>query len=183
MKHAPVLFALFVVIGAGCITNQTAPNIPKKNDSITTPQINQNTPTDANVAPSKPIPSVKEGTTLNLSGKGLTKIPSEIFTQTSLEQLDLSMNKLTGAPQAEIRQLANLKTLNLSGNSLTGLPAELGQLRHLEVLDVSNNQLTGLPLELGNLTQLRILDLRGNAYSTQDLDQISAKLKNTEIRR
>jgi len=71
----------------------------------------------------------------------------------------------------------------LSNNQLTGLPAELGQLKNLEVLDVSSNKLTGLPLELGNLTQLRLLDISGNDYSTQDLDQIAARLPNTEIRR
>lgn len=123
------------------------------------------------------------GNTLDLHGRGLTAIPSDVFSRTELERLDLSNNKLTGAPQAEIRQLHNLKELDLSGNELTGLPAELGQLQQLEILDVSNNKLTGLPLELGNLTRLRLLDLTGNAYSKQDLEQIAKKLTGTEIRR
>lgn len=118
-----------------------------------------------------------------MSGRGLTAIPTSVFSQTDLERLDLSDNRLTGAPQAEIRHLQKLKYLDLSGNELTGLPAELGQLNNLLTLDVSDNKLTGLPMELGNLTQLRLLDLSGNAYSKQDLDQIAAKLVNTEIRR
>jgi leucine-rich repeat protein SHOC2 len=96
---------------------------------------------------------------------------------------DLSNNRLTGAPQSQIGQLKNLKSLDLSGNSLTGLPAELGQLKKLETLNVSNNQLTGLPMELGDLTQLRVFDVSGNAYSAQDLDGIASKLTSTDIRR
>jgi Leucine-rich repeat (LRR) protein len=123
------------------------------------------------------------GNTLDVSGRGLTSIPNDVFSRTELVRLDLSNNKLTGAPQAEIRHLQNLKELDLSGNELTGLPAELGQLKQLEVLDVSNNKLTGLPLELGNLPRLRVFDVSGNVYSEQDLDAIAAKLPNTEIRR
>ena len=134
----------------------------------------------AGCAPSPSIVGVRE---LDLSGRGLAAIPSDVFSNVELERLDLSHNRLTGAPQAEIRQLQQLKSLDLSNNQLTGLPAELGQLRNLEVLDVSNNQLTGLPQELGNLTQLRVLDLTGNLYSVQDLDVIAKKLTNTEIRR
>lgn len=176
MKRFLAVSVFFVLIGAGCVANQAVkPTTPTKQDVLP----------DASAVPSPDVPRIEEvtGATLDLSGKGLTKIPSDVFSRTDLEQLNLSNNKLTGAPQAEIRFLVNLKVLNLSDNALTGLPAELGQLRYLEVLDVSNNQLTGLPLELGNLTQLRVLDLTGNRYSAFDLDQIAAKLPNTEIRR
>ncbi len=159
MKYL-ITFALSLgLLGAGCVPNQLA----------------------TNTAP-KPTDSPKD-TILNLSGEGLTSIPSSVFSRTELTTLDLSFNRLTGAPQAEIRQLQALKALDLSDNQLTGLPAELGQLKNLETLDVSNNKLTGLPLELGNLTQLRVLDVSGNDYSKQDLDQIAAKLTKTEIRR
>ncbi|MCC6563301.1 leucine-rich repeat domain-containing protein [Candidatus Uhrbacteria bacterium] len=154
MKRFLPLLALVIVLGAGCSTSST-PSI---------------------------APSI-EARELDLSGRNLTAIPSDVFSKRELEHLDVSDNRLTGAPQAEIRHLQNLKTLDLSGNQLTGLPAELGQLANLQVLDVSDNKLTGLPMELGNLTQLRILDVSGNSYSKQDLDGIAAKLTNTEIRR
>lgn len=150
---------MVAILGGGCTT------IPSRTDE-TPAQTNKNA-----------------GNELDLSDRGLTAIPSDVFSRTELERLDLSGNKLSGAPQAEIRHLLKLNYLDLSDNNLTGLPAELGQLNNLEVLDVSNNKLTGLPLELGNLTQLRILDLTGNPYSEQDLNQISAKLTNTEIRK
>lgn len=116
---------------------------------------------------------------LNLSNQGLTKIPSSVFSQTNLEELNVSHNQLTGAIQAEIRHLSSLKVLNASYNQMTGVPAEVGQLQNLEVLNLSYNQLTGLPNELGNLKNLKTLDLRGNQYSKQDLDYIRSKLPST----
>lgn len=126
-------------------------------------------------------PVSTETKTLDLSNRKLEKIPSEVFAMKDLENLNLSGNKLSGAPQAEIRNLKNLRVLDLHDNALTGLPAELGQLANLVELNVSNNALTGLPLELGNLTQLQLLDVSGNDYSTIDLDQITKKLPNTRI--
>ncbi len=122
-------------------------------------------------------------TMLDLSNRGLTAIPMEVFTQTQLTSLDLSQNRLTQAPPSEIGKLEQLVTLDLSNNQLTGLPAELGRLKKLHTLDVSQNALTGLPMELGQLTQLRVLDLTGNPYSEQDLRAIEAKLPNTDIRK
>lgn len=119
--------------------------------------------------------------TLDLSNKNLDKIPSYVFNMTELEKLDVSHNALTGAIQAEIRQLRNLKVLDASDNQMTGVPAEVGQLSKLEVLDLSNNQLTGLPNELGNLKNLKTLNLSGNAYSQQDLAGIRQKLPNTDF--
>src|SRR5574337_119206 len=140
MKRFFALCLSVIILGAGC----TAYEAPHGNGLGTS------------------VPSARG---LNLSGRGLTAIPSDVFSRTDLERLDLSNNRLTGAPQAEIRNLQQLTFLDLSGNQLTGLPAELGQLKNLETLNVANNQLTGLPVELGNLTQLRLLDISGNPYS------------------
>jgi len=113
---------------------------------------------------------------LDLSNQGLSKVPADVFSKTDLEELDLSGNRLTGAIQAEIRHLSNLRILNASNNQMTGVPAEIGQLSKLEVLDLSNNKLTGLPYELGNLKNLKRLKLSGNDYSRQDLEVIKKGL-------
>lgn len=114
--------------------------------------------------------------TLDLSDKGLTQVPEYVFSNNSIEKLDLSNNKLTGALPAEVRHLQNLKILDLSNNQFTGVPAEIGQLKNLEVLDLSNNSITGLPYELGNLQNLKILYLSGNDYSEQDFNIIRESL-------
>lgn len=115
---------------------------------------------------------------LDLSNQNLQKLPEYVFKQTNLEELDVSNNQLSGAIQAEIRHLQNLKILDASNNQMTGVPAEIGQLRNLQVLNLSNNQLTGLPYELGNLEKLKIFNISGNNYSELDLGIIREKLPN-----
>ena len=110
---------------------------------------------------------------LDLSGQNLTSVPKSVFEKVNLENLNLSHNALSGALQAEVRNLQNLKDLDLSSNNFTGVPAEIGQLKNLEVLNLSNNKLTGLPYELGNLSHLRILISR----ETITLKQILQRLK------
>lgn len=119
------------------------------------------------------------GKKLDLSNQGLTKIPEYVFSQSGLEEINVSNNNLTGSIQAEIRHLSNLKVLNASNNKMTGVPAEIGQLQELEILDLSNNSLTGLPNELGNLKNLKILNISGNEYSEQDLNKIKEGLPST----
>lgn len=157
-KYLAILCSL-AILGAGCVA----------------------TPQQTNKTPPRESNTVTQGTELDWSGRGLTALPSEIFSRTELVKLNLSHNQLTGAPPSQIGQLMNLTSLDLSQNALTGLPAELGQLKKLEVLDVSNNQLTGLPMELGQLTKLRTLNISGNHYSTRDLDAITARLPSTKI--
>ena len=118
---------------------------------------------------------------LDLSNKGLSKVPEYVFSRTELTELNLSGNRLTGALPGEIRHLTKLRKLDASDNQMTGVPAEVGQLNNLEELDLSNNQLTGLPLELGNLKNLQVIDLSGNDYSTYDLGLIKENWSNVNI--
>ncbi len=122
-----------------------------------------------------------EGTVLNMSNQGLTKVAPALFERTDIVELDLSHNALQGALPSQINRLQNLKVLNLSYNQFTGVPAEVGQLKNLEMLNLSYNKLTGLPLELGNLSKLKMLDVSGNAYAEQDLEAIRKNLPSTTV--
>lgn len=119
---------------------------------------------------------VKGEKRLDLSNKGLAKLPDEVLGMAGLQELDISNNKFTGALPAEIRHLKDLRVLDASGNQMTGVPAEIGQLEKIEVLDLSDNKITGLPYELGNLKKLKTLKLSGNDYSRQDLEKIRKSL-------
>lgn len=129
-----------------------------------------------NVSPTEDTKNVSSQSVLNLSGRGLTKVPEYVFNETNIEELNLANNLLDGSLQSQVGHLQNLKVLNLSNNKFTGVPAEVGQLKNLEVLDLSDNQLTGLPYELGNLSKLKLLNLSGNKYSEADLSIIKNKL-------
>lgn len=115
------------------------------------------------------IESVSEATVLDMSNKGLTQVPSDIFTYETLQVLNLSHNNLTGALPAEVRHLQVLTELDISYNNFTGVPAEVGQLEQLEILNLSHTEITGMPYELANLEKLKILDLRGTPYAEVDL--------------
>jgi internalin A len=104
-------------------------------------------------------------TTLDLGGKGIEELPSEIGQLKNLTSLKLCRNPLKTLPNA-IRQLTNLTSLNLSYNQLTTLPEEIGQLTNLISLNLSSNQLTTLPEEIGQLTNLTYLNLSSNQLTT-----------------
>ncbi|KIC71435.1 hypothetical protein DB41_BG00020, partial [Neochlamydia sp. TUME1] len=103
----------------------------------------------------------KNITTLDLSGVGLTCLPSEIGQLSQLIRLYLSQNQLTALP-TEIWQPPQLQELYLNQNQLTSLPVEIGQLSQLQTLDLNRNQLTSLPAEVGRLDQLQWLYLSQN---------------------
>ncbi|HZM80337.1 MAG TPA: leucine-rich repeat domain-containing protein [Candidatus Limnocylindrales bacterium] len=78
--------------------------------------------------------------TLDLSGLGLTEVPSELSSLTQLARLNLGHNQLTAFP-AELSSLTQLTELNLGHNQLTALPAELSSLTQLTELNLDHNPL------------------------------------------
>ncbi len=118
--------------------------------------------------------AAREGwTELDLSNRGITKLPREIGRLTALEKLNLSydwselseQNQLTGLPR-EIGRLTALTELNLSNNHIAALPPVIGQLINLQSLNLGCNHLTTLPPEIGQLAALQSLDLNGNRLTT-----------------
>lgn len=165
-----IALALLVLAATGYVVNEKG--FINNQEAITQEPPTSGTQSDT----AMPARTTSVGVRLDLSGKGLTKVPAYVFDRTDVEELDLSGNALTGALPAEIRHLGKLKVLDLSNNKFTGVPAEIGQLKNLEILDLSENALTGLPYELGNLASLKVLDISGNTYSEADLSQIKKNL-------
>ena len=121
---------------------------------------------------------------LDLSGMGLSLVPSEVQTMSSLTQLALDHNMLKELTEAisglaslvrlsicnnqlvklhpSFAQLSLLKELSLSNNELTTLPEEILVLSGLKRLAIDHNRLTALPFEMGNMPLLRKLKLHSN---------------------
>ncbi|KAI8553182.1 hypothetical protein RHMOL_Rhmol06G0324100 [Rhododendron molle] len=94
-------------------------------------------------------------------------IPDELWSLTSLSNLNLGQNYLTGPLSSSIANLTQMQYLSLGINSLSGeVPKALGNLTNLIVLSFSSNYFSGpLPSELGKLTKLEQLILRNNNIS------------------
>ncbi|KAI8570773.1 hypothetical protein RHMOL_Rhmol01G0062900 [Rhododendron molle] len=93
------------------------------------------------------------------------EIPSLICNARSLEIVDLSHNKLSGAvPQCMGNFSSVLSVLNLRSNGLTGtLPLAFAKPNYLRSLDLSGNQLEGpLPRSLADCTSLEVLNVGNN---------------------
>lgn len=140
---------------------------------------------------------------LDLSAKGLAKLPEGINQLTNLEKLDLSDNQIDEIdfrnlhlPNLKELIMANnpgfnsslldeihfalpeLTKLDISNSSLRFISPELGKLKKLEELDLSDNLLRYLPSEIENAEKLRILDLSNNELKDQQL--LFSKLWNIE---
>ena len=99
----------------------------------------------------------------NLSGT----IPASISDLEGLQYLDLSGNSLTGSIPPELGSLTNLSSLSLYSNQLSGsIPGEISSLTNLQTLMLFQNQLSGpIPASLGGLTSLFICHLGENQLS------------------
>ena len=103
----------------------------------------------------------EEAIELNLTGLGLTALPTEIAALTQLQTLSLSSNQLTVLP-TEIAALTLLQELKLNHNQLTVVPPEIAALAQLQTLELNDNQLKALPPDIAALAQLQTLKLNDN---------------------
>ncbi|GLU18030.1 hypothetical protein SLE2022_343520 [Rubroshorea leprosula] len=108
----------------------------------------------------------------NLTGT----LPPELVRLPYLQNIDLSLNYLSGSIPAEWGSM-QLVNISLVGNRLTGLiPKEIGNISTLQYFTVEFNQLSGpLPPELGDLTHIENLHLTSNNF-TGELPTTFARL-------
>lgn len=106
-------------------------------------------------------------TALVASGLGLIgSIPdTTIGKLTKLQTLDLSNNKITGLP-SDLWSLSSLNRLNLSSNRISGpLPSNIGNFGSLEIFDISSNNFSGeIPAAMSSLVSLQVLKLDHNGF-------------------
>ena len=104
----------------------------------------------------------------------MSRLSKLCFSETTIKNLPLSVEHLTGLIELDLRDCKNLsslsnacyclmslKILTLSGCSkLDELLENLGNIKGLEKLDMSGTAITGLPLSVVHLKNLKVLSLR-----------------------
>ncbi|EDW03612.1 leucine-rich repeat protein 1 [Drosophila grimshawi] len=149
------------------------------------------------------ICTLRNLTTLDVSGNKLTKIPKELGRlplttlrlsgnslgelndwcwlrgsklSKSLCELDLSANGLSHFPKPLVR-FERLVTLNLNHNRLQYLPFGIRRLQKLRALHVSSNKLESLPAAIEDL-HIDLLDVWGNCFKG-----FNVEVAQTQVRR
>ncbi|KAL6350650.1 hypothetical protein AAG906_025580 [Vitis piasezkii] len=104
---------------------------------------------------------------LNLDGNQVSgQLPDSLGLFKNLKSLDLSRNNIVGPFPNSIQHLTNLESLDLSENSISGpIPTWIGNLLRMKRLDLSNNLMNGtIPKSIGQLRELTELYLNWNAW-------------------
>jgi Leucine-rich repeat (LRR) protein len=101
---------------------------------------------------------------LDLSKKGLVRVPDWVWEQSELEALMLADNELVEVSE-QIGCPRKLHMLDLGHNRLTTLLDALADLNDLtDFLYLHDNQLTSLPPRLNRLRKLRYLNISANTF-------------------
>jgi Leucine-rich repeat (LRR) protein len=87
---------------------------------------------------------------------------------TSLEYLDLRMNKISVIPNSIGRKYPALKTLSFNTNPIKKVKPGLGKLKNLEYLSFYTTGLTKIPKSVYQLSKLKVIDLFDNNIETID---------------
>ena len=134
---------------------------------------------------------------LDISGKGISKVPSSIAELKYLGTLNLSDNNISFLPEeiAELPRLRNLyaennnlselptalytitslSSINFNGNHLPSISPEIGSLLNLSQISISNNNLQSIPTEIGQLTKLSYFNFSSNQITAlpQEIGQLT----------
>ncbi|KAG6013986.1 hypothetical protein E4U54_006017 [Claviceps lovelessii] len=119
--------------------------------------------------------------TLDLHGNILSAVPLGFRRLAHLTSLNLSSNKLGNDSLATISQITSLRDLKLSKNLLSGpLDPALLNLGALEMMDLHGNNITALPPHMETMSRLRIMNMNENRLEMIPFDSL-CKLPLTEL--
>ncbi|PPD84406.1 hypothetical protein GOBAR_DD18646 [Gossypium barbadense] len=147
--------------------NISFPSGSKCSSSLNTLDLSQNT-LSSPLSTVSSLASCSNLKVLNLSSNSLEFAGDESRgLQLSLQVLDMSFNKISGAnvvPWILYGGCSELKVLALKGNKITG-EIDVSNCKELEFLDLSSNNFsTGIP-SFGDCSALEHLDISGNKFS------------------
>jgi Leucine-rich repeat (LRR) protein len=138
-------------------------------------QKQQQSNTVSSNATSRVIRDAHTSGTLNLSGKGLDAVPTEILKWyqpigdenwwdiVALRKLDLSHNAFTSVPHELFLPLSELQTLHMGNNLLEALPPSLACSATLQRINIQRNNFSVLPPAICECLQLVCLNIDHNA--------------------
>uniref|UniRef100_A0A3Q7GQS4 Ubiquitin-like domain-containing protein n=1 Tax=Solanum lycopersicum TaxID=4081 RepID=A0A3Q7GQS4_SOLLC len=95
----------------------------------------------------------------------IATLPPEVGTLTSLKQLHIAHNELTGLP-SEIGLLTSLEVLKVNNNRIHSIPESIGDCVSLIEVDLSSNLLVELPETISKIKDLKALYLRNNGLKS-----------------
>ncbi|KAM3583517.1 cysteinyl-tRNA synthetase [Umbelopsis sp. WA50703] len=99
---------------------------------------------------------------LRLANNEYAAMPPSVRYIRSLEQLNISGNRLRDLQHAQLDQLENLTSLTAFNNNLDCLPQYFANFSHLTSLNISNNSFTTFPEVICSITTLVELDISFN---------------------
>lgn len=118
---------------------------------------------------------------LDLHGNRLSALPVGLRRLERLTVVNLSHNKLENGTLDVISQISSLRDLRLGHNALTGsLPASICSLQYLETLDIQANRLLALPEAIRELVRLRVINVSGNQLTALPMEALQ-ELKLTDL--
>lgn len=120
--------------------------------------------------------SMQDVIRVNLEGKQLKKLPTEIKYLKNLQSLVLGHNQLTKFPK-EILQLTKLEYVNLNHNLIKNIPKEINALHKLDYFRLDNNQIRIVPKEILQIEELVYLNLKQNPLSEKTKQMLSKRTK------
>lgn len=117
---------------------------------------------------------------VNLSSKGITTIPNELYKLKKLKSLNLDSNKIKKLPES-IGKIQKLERLSLANNQIKQIPSSIVKILNLSYLDLSNNSLESLPDNIDKLKGMSLLDLRGNKFPKEEQKRLKEIFKSAKI--